>query len=173
MPTQCEIGFRLLLSLVFLALVVPWCRAALRAGIAGTLLDRREGLLVAISLRLLLAVSVVGIIAYVADPEAMQWSRVPMPVLMRLFGALLAVLALALFRSALQALGPGFSPGPRVKRGSALVDGAVSAGSASDVRCIQVSWTGYGLLCELGHRRDGRSPKSSSCSSVRRERKPC
>ena len=57
-------------------------------------LDRRqEGLFLLISIRLLAAVGMLGLLAFVIDPTWMAWSSVPLPSWLRWAGVAVGVLA--------------------------------------------------------------------------------
>ena len=75
-----ENAFRIVLAVVFAAMLVVWARNLLRVGVTRDVFyGPAEGLLVAIPIRVLVALSLLGIVAYLVDPGWMSWSSASLP----------------------------------------------------------------------------------------------
>lgn len=148
MTPPTEDPFRATLLVLFLALAVWWTRAFVKSGLdRESFFNPREGLVLAIVFRLLLAAGIGGILVYAIDPDSMRWSSAPLPSALRWCGAPLAVAGLLFFDAARRALGRDFSPSPRIKPGGVLVTG----GPYRRIRhpmyvAFLLCWAGYGLL---------------------------
>jgi protein-S-isoprenylcysteine O-methyltransferase Ste14 len=102
--------FRIALAAVFAAAIAGWVRNLLRAGVTRDIFyGPAEGLLVAIPIRVLVALSLFGIVAYLVDSGWMSWSSVSLPVALRWLGVPLGLGAVALAEWVFRSLGRGFS----------------------------------------------------------------
>ena len=96
--------FRLILVLGFVAVLPVALYHRLKAAATKEKLDRRqEGLFILLTLRPIAAVRMLGMLAYIINPEWMAWSAVSLPVWLRWLGVGLGVsagvLLIAMFRS--------------------------------------------------------------------------
>src|ERR1051325_3975429 len=88
--------FRLILIGGFVAVLPVGLYHRLKAATSEKLDRRQEGLFLLISIRLLGAVGMLGLLAFMIDPTWMAWSSVPLPVWLRWVGVGLGVLAASL-----------------------------------------------------------------------------
>jgi protein-S-isoprenylcysteine O-methyltransferase Ste14 len=117
-----ENTFRIALAVVSAAALAGWVRNLFRAGVTRDLFyGPAEGPLVAVPIRVLVASSVLGIAAYLADPRWMSWSSVALPPALRWLGLPLGLGAVALAEWVFRSLGRGFSMSIAIRDRQTLV----------------------------------------------------
>jgi len=117
-----ENTFRILTALIFAATLAVWTRNLLAVGITRDVFyGPAEGPFLALSIRVLVALSVTGIGVYVARPDWLSWSSVSLPAGLRCLGAPLGLGALALAEWVFRSLGWGFSMSIAIRERQALV----------------------------------------------------
>jgi protein-S-isoprenylcysteine O-methyltransferase Ste14 len=97
--------FRLILIGGFLAVLPVGVYHRLKAATSEKLDRRQEGLFLLISIRLLAAVGMLGLLAFMIDPMWMAWSSVPLPVWLRWAGVAIGVLAALLLTWTFRSIG--------------------------------------------------------------------
>ena len=98
--------FRLILILGLVTVLPVLVYHRIKAHGTGEKLDRRqEGLFLLISIRLLGAIGMVGLLAFMFDPALMAWSSLPLFVELRWIGVGFGVVAAALLIWILRSLG--------------------------------------------------------------------
>ena len=103
---QDEHVFRLILVFGCALLIPIALYHRLKAAASGESLNRRtEGLFMLLTLRPVAIVGILGLIAYLVNPNWMAWSSVPLPSWLRWFGVGLGVIAGALLISVFRTLG--------------------------------------------------------------------
>lgn len=147
-----EFLLRAALGLLFLVFAGVWLGGALRAGLNRRFLyASRESLGFALLVRGLVLWSSTGLLAYLYNPEYLQWADMPIPVAVRWLGAPLGVLGVWVFAATLQSLGPQFSTSLAIRENHEFI----TAGPYRWVRHpmylgYQLVWFGFLFLSANG-----------------------
>jgi protein-S-isoprenylcysteine O-methyltransferase Ste14 len=114
--------FQVLTGASLIAFAAIWGVNLLRVGISrDVFFSKREGVAFALVSKVLLAASIVGLVAYLGDPASMTWSQLAMPAWLRFFGLPVAGLGIGLLAWAFHSLGRHFSTTLVIKEGHTLV----------------------------------------------------
>ena len=144
-----ESTFRMVALILLLAFGLVWGVNLLRVGISKDVFySKRESLSMALFSRGVIAACIVGLVAYVDEPETMAWSQVDLPVWLRLLGAPVAAVGVVLLWWVLSTLGRNFSMSLAIKRGQTLVtDGPYRWVRHPLYTAFLAAFTGLALVC--------------------------
>lgn len=143
-----EIIFQGLFIFSALVFVISWGYNFISIGVTwDKFYTATEGIMLAGLRLLLLDSSLVCILIYCIDPRLMNWSALPLPSWLRLFGFLITLAGLMLFIWVLRSLGKNFSTTLTIQRDQTLV----TQGPYRWVRhpmytSFVLLWVGYFLL---------------------------
>ncbi|MEK6238859.1 MAG: isoprenylcysteine carboxylmethyltransferase family protein [Planctomycetales bacterium] len=113
---------RILLIGGFLGMTAVGLYYRLKSRVPGEQLDRtQEGVFIMIGLRLTAAATLVGMIAYMIEPQWMNWSAIPLPFWLRLLGAFGGACASGLSAWTFHSLGKNLTDTVVVRRDHSLV----------------------------------------------------
>jgi len=115
--------FRIILIVGFLTFVPIGVYHRIKSYTGETLDRRQEGVFILVTLRILGVAGMVGVIAFMINPESMTWSSVPLPVWFRWMGVALGVIAGALLFRTLHALGKNLTDTVVTRKEHSLVTG--------------------------------------------------
>ncbi len=115
---------RFLTLALLLVFALVWGINLLRVGISAEVFySKHESLTMAVFSRGFIGASIVGLVAYVAAPERMAWSRLDLPASIRLCGAPVSAAGIALLGWVLATLGRNFSISLAVEGHTLVTDG--------------------------------------------------
>ncbi len=101
-----EYVFRIILIVGFISIIPVGLHHRLKAHGTGEKLDRfQEGLFILLTLRPIAGIRLAALVAYLIDPELMQWSSVSLPLSLRWAGVLLGIASGVLFVITFRTLG--------------------------------------------------------------------
>jgi len=117
-----EIVFRNSLLVFFLVFVAIWLRSFFLTGLSNSsFYTSNEGCISGLSFRAFLSLGIIGILAYVYNPEWMQWSYIQVNPIVRLSGFVFGLCGTAFFIWAVKSLGKNFFATLKMRKDHSLI----------------------------------------------------
>jgi protein-S-isoprenylcysteine O-methyltransferase Ste14 len=143
-----EIVFRNSLLVLFLVFVAIWLRSFFSTGLSkSSFYTSNEGCISGLSLRTFLSLGIIGILAYLYNPECMQWSYIQVKPFVRLSGIVFGLFGTAFFIWAVKSLGKNFFATLKTRKDHSLITTGAYKFSRHPMYFAFISmWISFSLL---------------------------